>query len=205
MSDHPRTLAPHGGYPRLKSFRGREIIYDGTVGILQRLIDSVLVPHDQCTGRAQRAAEHRRGSRASATSSKSELTLVNVRGPAWMNFCSTTGFPPAARASAMGKRRPTSARSSAVGRQDADAEAYAPWLKHAEPGVVANTLICLITRRNYLLDRQIAALERLLIQEGGYSEQLHAARLAERQRQLTDQTIGSNQSDRSDPQQCRLP
>lgn len=46
--------------------------------------------------------------------------------------------------------------------------------------MVANTLICLIHQANYLLDRQIAVLERAIIEKGGYREQLTAARLAER-------------------------
>ena len=49
--------------------------------------------------------------------------------------------------------------------------------------MVANTLLCLIHQANYLLDQQISALERDFVQEGGYSEQLAAARIAERQKQ----------------------
>ena len=49
--------------------------------------------------------------------------------------------------------------------------------------MVANTLLCLIHQTNYLLDQQISALERDFVQEGGYSEQLAVARIAERQRQ----------------------
>ena len=62
-------------------------------------------------------------------------------------------------------------------------KAYARWLEHADPAVVANALICLIHQTNYLLDQQISALERDFVQEGGYSEQLAAARIAERQKQ----------------------
>jgi len=43
--------------------------------------------------------------------------------------------------------------------------------------------ISLIHQTNYLLDQQISALERDFVQEGGYSEQLAAARIAERQKQ----------------------
>jgi four helix bundle suffix protein len=60
---------------------------------------------------------------------------------------------------------------------------YALWLEDPDPAVVANALICLIHQANYLLDQQIAALERDFIREGGYSEQLAAARLEERGRQ----------------------
>ena len=64
---------------------------------------------------------------------------------------------------------------------------YAPWLAHADPAVVANAIICLIHQANYLLDRQIAGLERQFIQEGGYSERLAAARIEERARQQIGQ------------------
>ena len=62
---------------------------------------------------------------------------------------------------------------------------YAPWLEHDDPAVRANALLCLINQTNYLLDRQIEALEAQFIGEGGYSEQLAAARLAERNRKRT--------------------
>jgi four helix bundle suffix protein len=65
--------------------------------------------------------------------------------------------------------------------------------------VVANALICLIHQANYLLDRQIAGLERQFIEEGGYSERLAAARLENRRNQ--DRTDPSDPTDRSD-QSC---
>jgi len=57
--------------------------------------------------------------------------------------------------------------------------------------VVANTLICLMHQTNYLLDLQITALERDFVQEGGYTEPLATARMAERRMQ--------NQSHRTEP------
>ena len=71
-----------------------------------------------------------------------------------------------------------------------DGELYAAWLMCDDAAVVANAVISLIHQANYLLDRQIAGLERGFVQDGGYSEQLAAARIAERGRQ--------NRSDRSD-------
>jgi four helix bundle suffix protein len=49
--------------------------------------------------------------------------------------------------------------------------------------VVANAIICLIHQANYLLDQQVAALERDFIHEGGYSEKLAAARIEHRRNQ----------------------
>ena len=75
---------------------------------------------------------------------------------------------------------------------------YSPWLNHTNPAIVANAVICMIHQANYLLDRQLSALERDFIQEGGYSEQLAAARIAERQRK-------TGQRNRSDMPNPRLP
>lgn len=52
---------------------------------------------------------------------------------------------------------------------------YSPWLDHTDPAISANALIWIINQANYLLDRQIAALEAAFIEEGGYSEQLATA------------------------------
>jgi four helix bundle protein len=79
MSGKTSTLRPHGGYRRLRSFQVTEIIYDGTVAFCDRFIDRRSRTHDQMVqaGRSgrQNIAE---GSRASATSSQTELRLVNV-------------------------------------------------------------------------------------------------------------------------------
>jgi four helix bundle suffix protein len=68
----------------------------------------------------------------------------------------------------------------ADGSESPAASAYARWLEHRDPAVVANTILCLIHQTNYLLDQQIAALERDFVSGGGYTEQLAAARLAVR-------------------------
>jgi four helix bundle suffix protein len=65
-------------------------------------------------------------------------------------------------------------------------EGYRNWLEHRDPAVVANAVICLIHQANYLLDQQIAALERDFIQEGGYTEQLATARLEHRRNQRSN-------------------
>jgi restriction system protein len=42
--------------------------------------------------------------------------------------------------------------------------------------VAANTLICLVHQTNYLLDRQLRALEAAFLQEGGFTEKLYRTR-----------------------------
>jgi restriction system protein len=75
-------------------------------------------------------------------------------------------------------------------------ERYRAFIEDGDAETAANTLICLIPQANYLLDYQIAALERQFIQEGGYSEQLAAAR--RRERRVSNHADRFDQADRSD-------
>ena len=88
-----------------------------------------------------------------------------------------------ATASGDGSDFDASSRATVAGLPKYGTKVYTAWLSNADPAVVANALICLIHQANYLLDRQIAGLERAFIHEGGYSERFAAARLAERARQ----------------------
>ncbi len=74
---------------------------------------------------------------------------------------------------------------------------YAPWLENDDPAVRANAIICLIHQANFLLDQQIAALEKRFVEEGGYREQLAAARLAFRRKSM-DQSDPTDLTDRND-------
>jgi four helix bundle suffix protein len=96
------------------------VVYDGTVSFCNRFVDKRSRTHDQMVQAARSGNKNiAEGSRAAATTSQTELRLVNV-----------------ARASL-----------------------------------------------EELLDQQISALEHDFVREGGYSERLAAARIAERQKQ----------------------
>ena len=139
------------------------------------------------------------GSRAAATTSQTELRLVNVARASleellldYEDYLRQHGHrqwdkndPEALAVRAVGKQHETDPTDRS-GWSDpvAHYKAYARWLESRDAALVANTLLCLIHQANYLLDQQISALERDFVQEGGYSEQLAAARIAERQKQL---------------------
>jgi four helix bundle suffix protein len=139
------------------------------------------------------------GSRAAATTSQTELRLVNVARASleellldYEDYLRQRGKrqwdkndPEALAVRAVGRKNGPTDPTEQTDQSDPVAhwKAYARWLEHADPAVVANALICLIHQTNYLLDQQISALERDFVQEGGYSEQLAAARIAERQKQ----------------------
>ena len=88
---------------------------------------------------------------------------------------------------AAGARRDPTDRSDRTDPTD-DRKAYSGWLDARDPAVVASAVICLIHQANYLLDQQIAGLEREFVQQGGYTEKLATARLAERRKQDGDRS-----------------
>jgi hypothetical protein len=90
MSVRSKALRPHGGYRRLRSFQVAEIICDGTVSFCDRFINKRSRTHDQMVQAARSGRQNiAEGSRVSATSSQTELRLVNVARPVWMSYCWT--------------------------------------------------------------------------------------------------------------------
>jgi four helix bundle suffix protein len=202
----------------LRSFQVTTIVYDATVLFCARFLDRHSRTVDQMVQAARSGRQNiAEGSRASATSSQTELRLVNVARasldellldyedflrqrhlPLW-----SKDAPESRQVRELGRQREGNLpdRTDRTDRTDlADPTdgfgPYAAWLNHEDPAVVANAMICLIHQANYLLDRQIAGLEAQFVAEGGYSERLAVARIAERRKQ--DRTDQSDSTDRSD-------
>ncbi|MCX5867791.1 MAG: four helix bundle suffix domain-containing protein [Proteobacteria bacterium] len=214
-ADRPARLRPSGGYRKLRSFQATTIIYDATVSFCDRFMNPRSRTVDQMVQAARSGRQNiAEGSRASAASSQTELRLVNVARASldellldFEDFLRQHGLPqwakddPQAQAvREVGKKHRTDRSELSEPTDQTDAEAYTPWLAHADSAVVANAIICLIHQANYLLDRQVAGLERQFIEEGGYSERLAAARIAQRQKKdRTDLSDRTGQSDKTLP------
>jgi four helix bundle suffix protein len=198
-------LRPSGGFRELRSFQAATTIYDATVAFCERFIDQHSRTRDQMVQAARSGRQNiAEGSRAAATSSQTELRLVNVARASldellldFEDFLRQRGLrqwakddPEALAVRSVGRRHPT---------DRSDPSDYSAWLGSPDPAVVANALICLIHQANYLLDQQVAALERDFVKQGGYSEQLAAARIAERAKHQSDPSDRSNRSDQSLP------
>ncbi len=200
----PRRLRPSGGYRSLHSFQLTTVIYDATVAFCERFVDKRSRTHDQMVQAARSGRQNiAEGSRASAASSQTELRLVNVARASldellldFEDFLRQRGLSQWAKDSpeALEVRKwHQTDRSDRSNPTD-----YSRWLASDDPAIVANAVICLINQANYLLDRQVAALERDFVKAGGYSEQLAAARIAERAKQQTYPTNQLAPTDRSD-------
>ncbi|NVO00676.1 MAG: four helix bundle protein [Geobacteraceae bacterium] len=207
-------IRPHGGYRSLRSFQVTEIIYDATVSFCERFIDKRSRTIDQMVQAARSGRQNiAEGSRASAASSQTELRLVSVaRASLDELLLDYEDFLRQRKLPLWGKDDPQAQAVRLIGRRNqtdqsdptdqSDAAAYEPWLAHRDPAIVANALICLIHQANYLLDRQIAVLEKQFISEGGYSERLAAARMQERQKQRQQTADQSDPTDRPDQKPC---
>ncbi len=192
-----------GGYRRLATFQTATIIYDATVWFCERFLDSRSRTVDQMVQAARSGRQNiAEGSRASATSSQTELRLVNVARASleellldYEDFLRhrhleqwelNSAEALVVRNVPRNFKEDRSDQSDLTDLTDQERYAlYAKWLEYENPAVRANALICLIHQTNYLLDQQIAALEEQFVSEGGDSEQLAAERLRARQQQKT--------------------
>ncbi len=213
-------IRPSGGYRSTASFQTATLIYDATYWFCEKFLD----PHSRMTDQMVQAARSGRqniaeGSRAAATSSQTELRLLNVARASleellldfedFLRHRRLQQWPPDSPEAQAVRQVPRKFKKDRSDRTDpadpsdlkdlTDQERwalYAPWLEHDNPAVRANAIICLINQANFLLDQQIAALEKGFVESGGYSEQLAAARLAFRAKKKVDRT---DQADRKDP------
>jgi restriction system protein len=190
-----KRIRPSGGYRQLRSFQAATLIYGATVSFCERFLNKRSRTVDQMAQAARRGRQNiAEDSRASAISTQTEPRRVNVARASldellldYEDFLRQRGLRQ------WGKDGPEARDVREVGKRpqtdSSDEARYSAWLKHSDPEVVVNAVICLIHRTNYLLDRQIAGLERQFIRDGGYSERLAAARIEERRRRdLTDPT-----------------
>lgn len=194
-------LRPSGGYRQTAGFQTATLIYDATVWFCDRFMDTRCRTVDQMVQAARSGRQNiAEGSRASATSSQTELRLLNVarasleellldyedflRHRRLLMWASDGVEARAVREVPTDYRKQQASSASPLEwsrLSDQQRQAcYARWLEDGDPAVRANALICLIHQANFLLDRQIAALEKAFVEDGGYSEQLAAARLAHR-------------------------
>jgi four helix bundle suffix protein len=202
-------IPPHGGYHNLLAYRKAEIVYDATVFFCDRYIDRRSRTRDQMVQAARSGKQNIiEWSMASGTSKETEIRLTNVARASleelledYRDFLRTGGLRlwDKSRREAVFVRRLGRARhgtngtsgtagtyekhGSHVSQQSHESyETCKHFLETRPPKVVANIIICLIHQSNYLLDRQLAQLEKAFIKEGGLRKRMTRARLEERKK-----------------------
>ncbi len=178
-SNKTRIIPPHGGYRQLKSYQTAEIIYDATVAFCKEYRTYLTYKtYEQMIGAARSGKQNiAEGSQVSGTSKKSELKLLNVARASLeelLQDCEdflrqnklSLWDKDNAKAQAVRKLAYSKNRSYAT---------YSSYLTR-DAETAANTLICLIHQACYLLDKQLAALDKQFLEQGGFTENLYRKR-----------------------------
>ncbi len=178
-------ISPHGGYLGLRSYQMAQIVYDGIVVFCDHFIDRRSRTHDQMVQAARSGKQNiAEGSMASGTSKQTELKLVGVARASLEellldlhDFLRQKGFSLWKKDDA----RAMEIRALADGSPRAYTT-YRAYFESSGPEIAANAAICLIHQANYLLDRQLASLEKKFLAEGGFTERLYRKRSLQRRR-----------------------
>jgi four helix bundle suffix protein len=207
-----KKLRPSGGYRDTASFQTATIIYDATVWFCEKFLDSRSRTVDQMIQAARSGRQNiAEGSRASATSSQTELRLVNVARASLEELL--LDYEDFLRQRGLAQwPREDDRRAELIAARPSTADDVAEWARaihsglsgrHGQRGQVkkpkstesmqstestypeisANGALALLAVACALLDRQISTLEKNFVEEGGFTERLYRVRTARRNTQ----------------------
>ncbi|MEW6025950.1 MAG: four helix bundle suffix domain-containing protein [Planctomycetota bacterium] len=178
MSDE-NLIPPHGGYRDLQSYQMAEIVFDATGIFCERFIDKRSRTHDQMVQAARSGKQNiAEGSQASGTSKKSELKLVGVARASLEELLQD--YQDYLRKKCLTRWTKDDPRARKIRSlcyaKDRSYLTYKTYIEDSPPEVAANAMVCIIHQTNYLLDRQLRALESAFLKEGGFTEKLYCLR-----------------------------
>lgn len=170
-------IPPHGGYKNLLSYQSSTVVHDFTMEFCRRYIDYKSRTKDQMEQAARSGSQNIvEGSQASGTSKKTELKLVGIARASqaelladYEDFLRQRSLP------LWGKEHTKTREIRALAyRSDRSYKTYESYITN--PETAANCAICLINQTSFLLDRQLAALEKEFLEKGGFTERLYNER-----------------------------
>jgi len=192
LPDQPKLIPPHGGYQTLQSYQMAEIVHDATVVFCNRFIDRRSRTHDQMVQAARSGKQNiAEGCMASGTSKKMELKLIGVARASleellvdFKDFLRQHNLP-------LWSKDYSKAQEvrALCYRKNRSYMTYKSYIEASPQEIAANTMICLIHQANYLLDKQLRALEKGFLEEGGFTERLYRTRSQMRDRK-TKKNLG---------------
>lgn len=170
-------LQPHGGYRKLLSFQTTVIIHDLTVEFVKRYIDYKSRTRDQMEQAARSGKQNiTEASVASGTSKKTEIKLLNVARASLEELLQD--YEDFLRQHNLSLWTKNDSRIEIIRKLAyMTNRSYSTYKTYLEtPETAANCALCLINQANYLLDRQIKAVEKEFLEEGCFTERLYQAR-----------------------------
>jgi len=184
MDPEGHFIPPHGGFERLHSYQKALIVYDATLFFCRRFLPKY---GDRTVDQMVQAARSGKqniveGSQMSGVSKESEIKLTGVARASLEelaeDYCdflrnhNSSEWEPAhsyARRLRQLNRTP-----------NANYDTFKKGIEHPDPTISANVILGLVRVTCFLLDRQLASLERTFLKEGGLRERMTRARLKQR-------------------------
>ena len=204
MQQQESLIPKHGGYRNLKSFQIGQLIYDMTVRFVELYIDKFSRTRDQMEQAARSGVQNiAEGSKASATSKKTELKLTNVARSSqeelrldYEDFLRQRNLPQLEPDDPILKRFKTRRCKTLAEVQDWIAQERKQVDQHgpaqtntdghrplSSAALAANATLSLINLCTHLLDKQIESQAKAFENEGGFTERMYRIRQQKRKKQ----------------------
>jgi restriction system protein len=171
-----KIIAPHGGYENLKSFQMAQIAYDLNFQFCEKFVPSFKM-RDQMEGAGRGGTQNiGEGSRTSGTSKQSELRLINVARASLDEL--KLDYEAYLRQRDLAQWNKNDARVLAIRKlayePDRTYKTYMSYMTEHESA--ANCILCVVNQANYLLDKQLQALDKNLAEHGDFKDRYKAVR-----------------------------
>jgi four helix bundle suffix protein len=180
-----------GNYRQLWSYQKAEAIYDITCFFCEKFLRRGDRTIDQMVQAARSGKQNIvEGCKASATSAEMEIKLVNVAKASlhelkadYEDFLRKLSYTEPARGRRWEDESVEAKKMHELCRTHNDAAFYMNIAMTRPPETIANIALCLLRYTDFLLFRQLAALEKQFLSEGGMKERMTRLRIEERNRQ----------------------
>jgi four helix bundle suffix protein len=182
MDENP-ILPPRGDYRNFLSFQKAEVVYDITFRFTRKFLSKGDRTVDQMVQSARSGKQNiLEGSKAAPGSTETEIKLTNVARASFEELLEDYRDFLRSRDLRLWEKDSKEARyvRKMGARPDQTFEMYREFVETRSAEVVANIAICLIHQANYLLDRQLARLQKDFVEKGGIRERMTRIRLAHR-------------------------
>ena len=171
-----------GNYKNLLSYQKADVIYCITVQFCNKYLSKADRTFDQMVQAARSGKQNIiEGCAASATSSKTEIKLINVAKASlqelledYEDYLKTHGQ----RQWEEGSVELETMRR--LGKEHSDTDYYMQLIATRPAATIANIAIVLIKQADYLLFRQLERLEKDFLQNGGFTERMYRIRSEQR-------------------------
>ena len=190
-------VKPRGDFKTLLTYRKAKIIYDLTflfahahLGKGDRTVDQMI---QAARSGKQNIAE---ASAASTTSAETEIKLTNVAKASLIEL--RIDYEDFLRVRQLRLWEKNSKEATYLRTKSRDASLTSAWYvgiaKSRPPETVANICLCLLHQADYLLQRQLEALEKMFLTQGGFKERMYTARTSARNQSQHSQSSQYSQT-----------